>query len=148
MRQAVILFSVVCASCASTGASHTTASQYNVSTALSDFEAKKVATGQLISVSGYLAFGDDEHNIWESRQVSEYIENTMPPLNDPSWKKCISLASYGRFRKVLLRYNGKVVTISGYISRQMPGNDEVNLGSCNEISLSLEGAGARILARK
>ena len=147
MRHAVILFSVVCAACASTGASHTTASQYNVSTALSDFEAKKIATGQLISVSGYLAFGDDEHNVWESRQISEYIENTMPPPNDPSWKKCISLASYGRFRKALLRYNGKVVTVSGYISRQTLRKDEINLGSCNEISLSLDGNGARVLAR-
>ena len=147
MRRVVILFSVVCAACASTGASHTKASQYNVSTALSDFEAKKIATGQLISVSGYLAFGDDEHNVWESRQVSEYVENMMPPPIDPSWKKCISLTSYGRFRKVLLRYNGKMVTISGHISRQTLEEDEINLGSCNQISLSLDEDGARVLAR-
>ena len=144
MKWAISVVFSVCAACASSGARPISAVPYGASSALSDFETGKIREGQLISISGFLTFGDDKHNVWESRKEYEYIRRERPPRNDPAWGKCISLMNYGKFRSKLLRYNGKQVKITGYISRQTPASDEINLGSCNDVSLSLEGDGVRV----
>jgi hypothetical protein len=141
------ILSAICASCASTGASGVDglpSSRQAVSSALYDFDSGKIKDRGFVSVSGYLTFGDDKHNLWESSRAYEYIKEKMPPLGDRAWKECISLSFYGNFRRSLKKYDGKEVIISGYIYRHTPARDEVNLGSCNEIFISMEGPGARV----
>src|SRR3546814_13987692 len=91
---------------------------------------------------------DLKHNLWGNEEGYKYIRETMPPLKDPAWRDCISLIYYGKFRKTLLKYNEKYVVVLGHISRHMPKSDEVNLGSCNEISISLDGYDARSEERR
>lgn len=142
------LLPVLCAACATTSGSSVINhgnSQYDVTSVLNDFESKKIADRAFVSVSGYLSFGDDKHNLWSSAGEYQYIREKMPPLSDPAWKKCIALDYYGKFRHDLLKYNGQMVVISGYISQDTPEVDEVNLGSCNDVFISMEGVGARVM---
>jgi hypothetical protein len=149
MRSLIIMLLVLCtAACASTGKSNAigfTNPLYTVSSVLHDFESKKLHEHDYVSVSGYLTFGDDKHNLWFSVDNYEYIRYNMPDITDPAWKKCIALGSYGKFRNNLLKNNGNNVIISGYIYRRVPQSSEVNLGSCNEILISMDGPGARVV---
>lgn len=147
MRFPIAILPILCIACVSTDNSRIKNSgrvQYGVSSVLNDFESKKIENQTFVSVRGYLTFGDDKHNLWESSVEYKYIRENMPPLSDPAWKKCISLDYYGKFRRDLLKYDGEKVVISGYISRRIPEADEVNLGSCNQVFISMEGVGARV----
>ena len=148
MRPILALLPVLCAACATTSGSSVTnagGAQYDVTSVLNDFNSKKISDQSFVSVSGYLTFGDDKHNLWSSAGEYQYIREKMPPLSDPAWKKCIALDYYGKFRRGLLKYDGKEVIISGYISRNIPEADEFNLGSCSEVFISMEGVGARVM---
>lgn len=148
MKLPIAIISVLCAACATTGGLNIKnfgGAQYDVPSVLNDFESKKIIDRTFVTVSGYLTFGDDKHNLWSSAEEYQYIREKMPPLSDPAWTKCIALDYYGKFRGDLLKYDGQKVIISGYISRHIPQADEVNLGSCNEIFISMEGVGASVI---
>lgn len=139
---------VLCAACATTGSSSITnfgGAQYDVPSVIENFESKKINDQTFVSVSGHLTFGDGKHNLWSSAEGYQYIREKMPPLSDPAWKKCIALNYYGKFRRDLLKYDGEKVVIFGYISRHIPEADEVNLGSCNEVFISMDGVGTRVM---
>lgn len=151
MKFLIATLLALCAACVSDGGARTDElgkAQYNVISVLSDFNAEKLKDMAFVSVSGYLSFGDDKHNLWASEEDYKYVRETMPPLSDPAWDKCVSLNNYGGFRRDLLKYDGRKVIVFGYISQHVMENDEVNLGSCNEVFISLEGIGARVMPRR
>ena len=137
-----------CTACVSDGSSSIVSNPYHVSSLLADFNSNKLTNGQLVSVYGYLTFGDDKHNLWESEKDYKYILDMRPNISDPVWKRCISLDSYGPFRSNLLKNDGKNSVISGYISRRIPNDDEINLGSCSDVSISLEGQGTSVVSAR
>lgn len=148
MRPMFALLPIMSAACVTTGSSSAidlVSAQYDVPSVLNDFESRKINDGAFVSVSGYLTFGDDKHNLWSSAENYQYIRDKIPPPSDPAWKNCITFDYYGKFRRDLLRFDGKKVIISGYISRHIPEPGEVNLGSCSEVFISMEGAGVRVM---
>ena len=93
--------------------------------------------GKEVLVEGYLNFGDDAHGLWTSRRI--YIEardgNADP--DDVIWKNCINLNASGDLASRLKALNGRTVLVSGVVSIDPHGIDEVFAYSCNDVALSV-----------
>jgi hypothetical protein len=50
-----------------------------------------VLEGQMVSVKGYLRFGDDSRNLWSNEKFYTYVSKSYVPPNDPAWSRCIAL---------------------------------------------------------
>jgi hypothetical protein len=148
MKSKFLLLFAACNGCASSTIPKHDKQHYDVVSALQDYKSDKITSNHFVSVSGYLTFGDDKHNLWQDKQTYSYIKTTRPNPDDPAWKQCITLFSYDRFRRKLLRFNGKRVTIAGTITRRVLAPDEIAIGSCSEIGISLQLSEANIMLGK
>ncbi|QAY75936.1 hypothetical protein [Sphingosinicella sp. BN140058] len=146
MKQFIAIVAAGCVACATTGAPSGLAADYDVRSILSAFQAGTAPQGRPVSVSGYLTFGDDKHNLWASEKDCRDLREAVPPPGDPAWRRCVALADYGRFRSKLLKNDGKSVVITGTLVRHVPDPDEINLGACSDLQISLGGEVARVAA--
>jgi hypothetical protein len=99
-------------------------------------ESYSALEGTTVQVTGYLMFGDDMSNLWNSksawRAVSGYV-----PSDSPLWNHCITLRGIGNHRSALLKQSGHLATITGLVSRVPLGGGEIEIGSCSEIGMSV-----------
>lgn len=94
--------------------------------------------GRKVAIRGYLRFGDDSRNLWDEKDVYIDAKEGRVNIDTASSSKCITLYDIGRYRKILLKYNQHNVIIYGTIKRVPLGEDEISLGSCNEIGVSVD----------
>jgi hypothetical protein len=92
--------------------------------------------GKIVTLNGFLRFGDDSHNIWSDQKTLSYVENSVFYSRDPIWSRCITLFEIDGFRTNLLYLDRRYVTITGVLHRAVPVADDVNLGSCSSLGIS------------
>ena len=90
-----------------------------------------------VQVAGYLRFGDDMRNLWNSKAAVSAAGTGYVPADDPRSNHCITLRDCGNQRSTLLRRNGHSVLITGVVNRIPLGPDEIEIGSCSEIGISV-----------
>src|SRR5580692_4573666 len=56
----------------------------------------------LVTVSGFLRFGDDSHNLWSSKEALLAISKIYVPTDDPVWSHCIGLFDIDGWRARLV----------------------------------------------
>jgi len=59
----------------------------------------------MVSVKGYLRFGDDGRNLWTSEESYTYVRKNYVPPDNPAWSRCIALYDIDGWRKALLSMN-------------------------------------------
>lgn len=99
--------------------------------------------GKSITVTGYLRFGDDSRNLWNSRQVYLRVANEDAQPNDPAWNRCITLYDIDGFREKLVAHNNDYVLVSGVVQRLARQEGEITTSSCNELGISVRSLKAR-----
>jgi hypothetical protein len=100
-------------------------------------QSARALEGTRVQVVGYLRFGDDTHNLWNSKAAETAVSTGYVPADDPRWSRCIALRDFGNYRSTLLRQNNHLVLITGIVNRIPLGPDEIEIGSCSEVKISV-----------
>jgi hypothetical protein len=93
--------------------------------------------GTTVQISGYLKFGDDMHNLWSSKSAWLAVSTREVPSDAPMWNHCITLRGIGNHRSALLKLSDHPVLITGELHRVTLKPDEIEIGSCSEIGISV-----------
>lgn len=93
--------------------------------------------GHVVSVKGYLRFGDDSRNLWSNKDAYELVESRYTPQDDPAWNHCITLYGIEDWRKELLAKDRSYVVIAGVIHRYPSKEGDVSVGSCSDLGISI-----------
>jgi hypothetical protein len=121
------------AGCASSPRSHKNLSVDDVVRSAGPLE------GSAVVVKGYLRFGDDSRNLWESRTAYLTVSNHDVAPDDQAWTHCVTLWDIDGWRSALLEHNNRYVTISGVVRRQPLRDGEIRIGSCSDLGVSIRG---------
>jgi len=101
-------------------------------------EHQEALIGSVVSVSGYLRFGDDTRNLWMNRETYEQISNGYVSPTDPVWSRCITLYNIGQNRNALLRRDGKEMIVTGVVQRVTHQAGDIVIGACSDLGLSIQ----------
>lgn len=93
--------------------------------------------GQLVTVSGYLRFGDDSRNLWSSKDAYLGIKNGNPSARAPASDYCIALYDIEKWRGILLSNDGKNVLINGVIRRIPLKEGDISLSECSDLGIAI-----------
>src|SRR4051812_36692237 len=93
--------------------------------------------GKQVTVAGYLRFGDDSRNLWSSGDSYIAVKNGQPLPGGALWNHCIALNDINGWRRALLSNNERNVLITGVIHRIPFKDDEISLGACSDLGISI-----------
>jgi hypothetical protein len=94
----------------------------------------------MVSVKGYLRFGDDSRNLWNNEESYTYVRKSYVPPNDPAWSRCIALYDINGWRKALLSMNNHYVLISGVVRRYPARDGDIAMDTCSDLGISIRSA--------
>ncbi len=94
-----------------------------------------------VVIRGYLRFGDDSRNLWSTEHAYRVIEGHISrgelALEDPNWKRCITLYGVGEWRDLLLKRSGDYVVVKGVLRRYASKWGEISLGACSDLGVEI-----------
>jgi hypothetical protein len=93
--------------------------------------------GDVVTVSGYLRFGDDSHNLWSSKEALLAVSKGYVPPKDPAWNHCIGLFDIDGWRSRLIDLDNSHVTITGALQSSHPHHSEFTMNTCTDSGLSI-----------
>jgi hypothetical protein len=96
-----------------------------------------VLEGQMVSVKGYLRFGDDSRNLWSNEAAYTYVSKAYLPPGDPAWNRCIALYDINDWRDTLLSMSSQYVLISGIVRRYPARDGDLTIDTCSDIGISI-----------
>jgi hypothetical protein len=99
--------------------------------------------GHLVTVSGYLRFGDDSHNLWSSKGALLAVSKSYVPPDDPAWTHCIGLFDIDGWRARLLALDNSYVIITGALQSGNLHHSEFTMNTCTDSGLSIRSAKQR-----
>ena len=94
----------------------------------------------MVSVKGYLRFGDDGRNLWTSEESYTYVRKNYVPPDNPAWSRCIALYDIDGWRKALLSMNNQYVLVSGIVHRYPAQDGDVAIDTCSDLGISIHSA--------
>lgn len=92
--------------------------------------------GKRVSVYGYLQYGNDQKDLWESHEIHERAVAFEKGYGHNSY--CITLFTKPTGNYNLSSKNGKEVIVNGVITEVKLDNGEILMVGCNNIGIAVD----------